>query len=69
MKAKELFDNLKKMDPKVPLKMPKYTIHDFHQFVDSHYAFLNGQPGNKRYQPYYIRLLEVYTTIKTKVDE
>lgn len=41
-------------------------IFDLKKFVDSHIATLKSNPKNKRFEPYYDRLLNVYLYFKKK---
>lgn len=39
-------------------------ITDVKRFLDSHFAAIDKNPGNKTYMPYYNRLVEVYKKLK-----
>jgi hypothetical protein len=56
----QLHQRLKQLNPPPPIKMRGWSIVDFDKFLEAHYSMLKGNPGNKRFKPYYDRLVEVY---------
>jgi hypothetical protein len=56
----QLYQRLKELSPADPIQMNSFVVVDFQKFLEAHYSMLKGNPGNKRYKPYYDRLVQVY---------
>ena len=62
---KELLKLLEQLDPYKTYKLDNgTTIINVEKFVNSHLKYLESNPGNKRFMPYYLRLLEFFEKYK-----
>jgi hypothetical protein len=65
MRLDQLEKELKKIELPKSIKIKSdLNIIDCQKFVDSHLTILKANSGNKRFIPYYNRLLLLYKTIK-----
>lgn len=67
MSVNDLEREFKKLSlPKTLVFNQCTTIIDVEKFIDVHITTLKANSGNKRFLPYYDRLLKVYLMIKEK---
>lgn len=67
MNLNDLEKEYKKIELPEQIVMDESTIIlNPKQFVSSHISILKSNTGNKRFKPYYDRLLEVYNKLKNK---
>jgi hypothetical protein len=64
MKLKELIEELAKISHYKQLSFHFGTIINVDQFLSTHISYLKANTGNKRFIPYYKRLLEFYQANK-----
>jgi hypothetical protein len=65
MRLDQLEIEIKKIEIPKSIKIKSdLNIIDCQKFIDSHLTILKANPGNKRFIPYYNRLLLFYKTIK-----
>jgi hypothetical protein len=60
MKLIDLETKLKEIKEFKNLNLSHGTISDPQKFIDLNISYLKSQSGNRRYLPYYTRLLEFY---------
>jgi hypothetical protein len=60
MKLEQLESKLKEITEFKNLNLKDGTITDPKKFIDLNISYLKAQSGNRRYLPYYDRLLEFY---------
>ena len=64
MKLQELKEKLLSIELPTSIKLNKCTyIKDVNLMVDSHIAMIENNKSNKKFMPYYNRLLELYDKI------
>ena len=64
MKLAELETALKGIKEYKVLNFHFGNIQEPNKFIETHLQFLRSNPGNRRYLPYYTRLLEFYHSNK-----
>jgi hypothetical protein len=64
MKLQELEKSVLELKEYKSLKFSFGSVKEPKSFIENHISFLKGNPKNRRYLPYYNRLLEFY--IKNK---
>ena len=60
MKLQDLEKKLKEITEFKNLNLKDGTITDVKKFIELNISYLKSQSGNRRYLPYYDRLLEFY---------
>jgi hypothetical protein len=60
MKLQDLENKLKEIKEFKNLNLKDGRISDPHKFIDLNISYLKSQSGNRRFLPYYERLLEFY---------
>lgn len=60
MKLVDLEQKLKEIEEFKNLNLKDGTITDPQKFIELNISYLKAQSGNRRYLPYYDRLLEFY---------
>lgn len=60
MKLAELEQKLKEIKEFKNLNLKDGKINDPQKFIEINISYLKSQSGNRRYLPYYYRLLEFY---------
>jgi hypothetical protein len=60
MKLEQLEQKLKEIKEFKNLNLSHGTISDPQKFIELNISYLKAQSGNRRYLPYYDRLLEFY---------
>jgi hypothetical protein len=64
MKLNDLIKELENIKKPIKLKFSFGVICDPIKFIENHVSILKANPGNKRFFPYYNRLLEFYQANK-----
>jgi hypothetical protein len=66
IKLSELEEFFSKIDLPTEIRLNNWTtITDVPKCINSHIETLKNNPGNKAFMPYYIRLLHIYSILKT----
>ena len=60
MKLQDLESKLKEIKEFKNLNLKDGKITDYQKFIELNISYLKSQSGNRRYLPYYTRLLEFY---------
>lgn len=65
MKLSELYAALKQLELPKEIQLSAHEkIIDVPKFIEHHYTILISNPKNKRFLPYYERLLKLYNLLK-----